>query len=310
MKNNRRQFLKNTVLASMWLGVSPMMAKPSNIDLKSNIDCFTITEDYYGEGPYYTENPPILSDNNLASDTEEGIRLSISGIVKTLDCAVTIPNTEIDIWHANHDGEYSRGTNYNLRGKIYSNSEGFYSFNTIFPGKYKNGNRYRPCHIHIKITPPGYPTLTTQLYFEGDENIPGDPAASITDGEFDATNRIISLTTNYDGSKEGTWDIQIDGDGALGVNDLHLSKGMIYSITPNPFSDKIEIYYGVFKPSNVNLEVYDLQGRLVASINEKQLPAEKYTAIWKPQKELPAGIYFCTLKINNLQVHNKKIIKI
>ena len=101
----------------------------------------------------------------------------------------------------------------------------------------------------------------------------------------------------------------IDGNGTLGTSNLHLTNGMIYNISPNPFSDEIQINYGVFKPSNVKLEVYSMDGQLVASINEQELVAEKHTAIWKPQVDLPSGVYFCVLKINDLQVHYKKIVK-
>lgn len=55
---------------------------------------------------------------------------------------------------------------------IKAQSEGFYLFETIIPGKYLNGAKYRTGHIHFKITPSGFPTLTTQLYFEGDTDIP------------------------------------------------------------------------------------------------------------------------------------------
>ena len=51
--------------------------------------------------------------------------------------------------------------------------------------------------------------LITQLYFDGDPYISIDFAASITSGSFDATHRIIPLTTNAAGDFEGTWDIVI-----------------------------------------------------------------------------------------------------
>ena len=51
------------------------------------------------------------------------------------------------------------------------------------------------------------------LYFEGDQYIETDAAASITEGTYDATHRIIPLSTNNDGNLEGTWDIIVDGDG-------------------------------------------------------------------------------------------------
>ncbi len=311
MKKDRRQFLKNATLATLAIGASPILAKAStlvkNDDSELEGGCDVLTEDFFGEGPFYTPNAPVINNGLIAPVGEPGTRLIVTGIVKTLDCQEIIPNTELDIWQANDAAEYDNN-GFHLRGRIYSNNAGFYSFETIWPGKYLNGNQFRPRHIHLKVSTPGFPPLTTQLYFEGDTSIPGDPAASINSGEFDATHRIITLENNG-GVLEGTWDIVIDGDGTLGTSNLHLTNGMIYSVSPNPFSDELHINYGIFKSSNVKIEVYDMQGQLVASISEKELVAEKYTAIWKPQINLSSGMYFCVLKINGLQVHYRKIVK-
>ena len=308
MKKNRRQFLKNASLAFLALGTTPsILARSKNKAGDTNATCNALTEDFYGEGPFYTSDAPFFSNGIIAPENEPGTRLLVTGRIQTLDCTQVIPNTELDLWQANDAAEYDN-EGFHLRGRVLSNSQGFYSFETIWPGKYLNFNTLRPRHIHVKITTPNNPEITTQLYFEGDTSIPDDPAASITSGPFDATHRIISLTNNGD-VLEGTWDIVIDGEGILGTSDIHLTNGMIYSVSPNPFTDELNIYYGVFKPSNIKIEVYDLQGRLVASIKENHLTSDKYTATWRPQMELPSGVYFCTLKVNDLQVHYKKIIK-
>ena len=56
------------------------------------------------------------------------------------------------------------------------------------------------------------------------------------------------------GVLEGTWDIVINGDGIpLGANNIHLDKGIIYSASPNPFNDRVEIKYGVFQKAKVSI---------------------------------------------------------
>ena len=202
-------------------------------------------------------------------------------------------------------------TGYNLRGKFTTNSQGFYSFETIRPGKYLNGSQYRPSHIHFKITPPGKDTLVTQLYFKGDTDIDKDAAASIKTGNFDATHRIVELTKNTDGKWEGTWDIVVDGDGKnIGVQDVHLDKGVIYTAQPNPFEDEVEIRYGVFNKTKVGIMIYDIRGQLIASLADKELEPEKYSAVWKPDPSTPPGQYFVAFKVNDLQVQYLKILKI
>ena len=309
MKKNRRQFLKNTSLAALSLGVAPAITKAGSSQKPvESLICDKTTLDYFGEGPFYTEDPPTLENGILASSAEAGTRLIISGRVFNLDCSEFIPNTVVDIWHANDAGEYDNA-GFNLRGKTLSNEQGFYLFETIMPGKYLNGATFRPSHIHFKITPPGFETLTTQLYFEGDTSIAADAAASITEGEYDAKHRIIPLTTNADGKLEGTWDIVINGDGITGTRDLHLDKGMIYKVSPNPFGNELLIRYGVFREAPVSLLVYDLYGRQVATLEERRLSPEKYEASWRPKADMPNGHYFIALKIADLQVHYLKVLK-
>jgi len=160
------------------------------------------------------------------------------------------------------------------------------------------------------VTPPGFPEVTTQLYFEGDGSIPGDAAASVTSGTFDATNRIIELTENEDGILEGTFDIVINGEGVtVGVHDIYLDKGMVYSCSPNPFDNMVEIHYGVFKRSKVGLIVYNMMGQEVAVLEDEVKSPEKYYAIWQPPVDLVSGHYFIALKINDLQVHYLKVVR-
>ncbi|MDF1695216.1 MAG: T9SS type A sorting domain-containing protein [Saprospiraceae bacterium] len=309
---NRRTFLKNTTLGALSLGVTSMLKLENTTNIKSTplIMCDPTTKDFYGEGPFYTDNPPMIDNTKLAGPNEPGQTMIISGRVLNLDCNEFIPDTVIDVWHANDAGQYDN-QGYTLRGFTTTNEEGFYVFETIKPGKYLNGSSFRPSHIHFKITPPGFPTLITQLYFDGDTSIDGDAAASIDSGTYDASNRIIELSENEDGILEGQFDITINGEGiAVGTNDIHLDKGMIYSASPNPFMNEVEIKYGVFKSAKVGLVVFDANGRQIALLEDQPMEAEKYTSIWEPDSFLPSGHYFIALRVNELQVHYVKVVKV
>ncbi len=312
MKSNnskkRRQFLKNISLATFSIGMTPHIGHAENKSKKSLLVCDMTTLDYYGQGPFYRPNAPEIPNNKLAEDTETGTRLLLSGRIFNLECNQFIPNVTIEVWHANDAGQYDND-GFNLRGTTTTNEQGFYMFETILPGKYLNGAKYRPSHIHFKITPPGFSPFITQLYFEGDTDIETDAAASISTGEYDASGRIIPLTTNGLGEKEGVWDIILDGDGVNGIKDVHLDKGVIYEVSPNPFSHQLIIKYGVFKKANVSIVVFDALGRIVANLANKKMPAGKYEAEWKPETNLPNGHYFVALKINDLQIHYLKVLK-
>ena len=309
--STRKQFLKNISLASLAAGLFPLsgLSRAKAPNSAPPVACDRTTLDYYGQGPFYTVGAPTLSGTNLAPSGEPGTPILISGRIRNLDCLEVIPNTVLDIWHADAAGAYDN-SGFHLRGKITSNSQGFYLFESVMPGKYLNGNQYRPSHIHFKITPPGYPTLTTQLYFAGDSQIPVDAAASISSGTYDATHRIIPMTMNGNGQMEGTWDIVLDGSGITGLNEPHLELGMIYGLAPNPFTDQLEINYGVFKQSEITLSVFDLNGKLVAELPQQSLSPQKYTAVWQPEASLPTGHYFIALKVNDLQVHYLKTMRV
>lgn len=312
MKKDRRQFLKNTSLMALATVTIPSLVRAELISESASqppVSCDETTQDYYGQGPFYSTNAPLIINNQLALADELGTRFIISGRVHNLDCTEYIEGAIIDIWHANDAGAYDN-TGFNLRGKTTSNSQGFYLFETIYPGKYLNGSAYRPAHIHFKITPPGFPILTTQLYFQGDSDIPSDAAASISSGTYEATHRIVPVTTNSLGQKEATWDIILDGEGnPVGIEEMRSTMGMIYKIYPNPFSDFIQINYGVFQKAKVSIQVFDIQGNLVAKLQDLNLKPEKYTAEWTPDSNISSGHYFLALKINDVQVHYLKVIK-
>jgi protocatechuate 3,4-dioxygenase beta subunit len=116
------------------------------------------------EGPYYKAGAPPKSD--LTEDGMPGTRLTIAGSVLGITCA-PLAGALIDVWQANDDGAYD-GAGFILRGTLNADDKGAYSFKTIIPGHYLNGSQYRPAHIHVKVSAPGYVLLTTQLYFEGD----------------------------------------------------------------------------------------------------------------------------------------------
>jgi len=215
MKKSRRQFLQNTSAAGLFLGFlgcarqtvagTPATENPKTGTLQA---CRPTTLDLFGEGPFYTQNPPAIENAALAAAQEPGERMLIRGRLLNLDCSQILPNTVIDVWHANAAGQYDNA-GHNLRGQTLTDDQGYYSFETVKPGKYLNGLRFRPAHIHFKITPPGGQTLTTQLYFDGDSDLPSDAATRIESGRFDARDRIITLSPKLDGRLEGIFDIVV-----------------------------------------------------------------------------------------------------
>ncbi len=123
-------------------------------------------------GPYYRPDAPFRTD--LTENNTQGIRVTVEGRVLDESCQ-PIPGALIDLWQADDDGGYDNdgmddppADVFVLRGKLNTGNDGSYSFLSIMPGHYLNGAQYRPAHIHVRVSAPGFTTLTTQLYFEGD----------------------------------------------------------------------------------------------------------------------------------------------
>jgi protocatechuate 3,4-dioxygenase beta subunit len=123
------------------------------------------------EGPFFKAGAPrrdVLVDGRVP-----GVDMHLGGRVLGADCR-PLAGATLDIWHADSAGDYDL-SGWNLRGRVTTARDGAWNVLSIVPGRYLNGPRYRPRHVHIKLTAPGHRALTTQLYFPHDEYNHGDP---------------------------------------------------------------------------------------------------------------------------------------
>jgi protocatechuate 3,4-dioxygenase beta subunit len=145
-------------------------------------------------GPFYKENAPF---KQRLGEGIEGERLIITGKVMDMRCQ-PLKGAILDIWQANSTGEYDN-KGFTLRGKVKTNNDGIYIIDTIIPKEYGQGDITRPGHIHLKVGVPNQPTLTTQLYFEGDPYL--------TDRE---DKSLVMNTTEANGTKKAKFDFVIE----------------------------------------------------------------------------------------------------
>ena len=145
-------------------------------------------------GPFYKENAPF---KQRLGEGIEGERLIITGKVMDRRCQ-PLKGAILDIWQANSTGEYDN-KGFTLRGKVKTNNDGIYIIDTIIPKEYGQGDITRPGHIHLKVGVPNQPTLTTQLYFEGDPYL--------TDRE---DKSLVMKTNEANGTKKAKFDFVIE----------------------------------------------------------------------------------------------------
>jgi hypothetical protein len=86
----------------------------------------------------------------------------------------------------------------------------------------------------------------------------------------------------------------------LDVAEVPAAAGWLAESTPNPFGASTQIAYTLPSAGRISLAVYDVQGRMVASLVDGVVPAGRNVARWdgrgtQGRGALPAGVYFVRL---------------
>ena len=294
MSTTRRNFLKNGFLGLIATSVIPFKSKAENTEV-----CDATTPDL--EGPYFTEGAP--ETNSIVPIDYQGERLFLSGSLRAIDCDTAIANAVLDFWQANENGAYDN-LGYIFRGKVMTDEFGKYNLETILPGKYSNGSSYRPAHIHLKVQAEGYNELITQIYFEGDSDIPSDPWA----GNPSAINRIIQVNPGIAGDWFGTFDVVLSGGEPIGINETQKVYGDLSQNYPNPFSHSTRLHLVQNKNEHSLIEIYNQNGGLQKTLMDQKLEKGRYELNWQAD-DLPNGIYTVIWTCNKRLVKTIKMIK-
>jgi protocatechuate 3,4-dioxygenase beta subunit len=98
-------------------------------------------------GPFYKPGAP--------ERTSVGQGYVLNGVVKSTTCR-PIPGAQLEFWLAAPDGNYDDAH----RATMFADGSGKYRFESNFPPQYS----FRPPHIHMRISSPGYQPLVTQHY--------------------------------------------------------------------------------------------------------------------------------------------------
>jgi hypothetical protein len=91
-----------------------------------------------------------------------------------------------------------------------------------------------------------------------------------------------------------------------------LSSFTLYQNYPNPFNPSTTIQYYVPKPGNVEVNIYDIQGRLVKSISKSVQQAGLHSMEWNSQSNsgisVASGTYFCQVLFNGSSLVKKLVL--
>jgi hydroxyquinol 1,2-dioxygenase len=141
-------------------------------------------------GPFYVPGAPELPSGSNIAEGVPGEPAYFSGRVATPQ-GHPIAGATLDLWSTDGEGWYDvqkDGVGLRARGRIKTDADGRYAFWTVKPVFYsiptdgpvgkmllKMGRHpYRPAHTHMIVSAPGYETVTTHLFVEGDQYLDSD----------------------------------------------------------------------------------------------------------------------------------------
>jgi catechol 1,2-dioxygenase len=179
----RRNFIKNSALTAFSIaayGTLHWNGKTFEADTVTTTDIL---------GPFYRPGAPMRNNLIPAGSTAEIMLLS--GTIFQTDGKTPLSNVLIESWQCDEHEHYDNvSDDYLYRGAMKTGKDGKYSFKTIVPVPYKDGDDWRPAHIHLRISSVDQQDLITQIYFRGDPHIAGDAAAASPQ----SISRILEIT--------------------------------------------------------------------------------------------------------------------
>ena len=144
-------------------------------------------------GPFHVEGVKTVPDGADIAEGVPGDPLFVRARVKGMD-GEAVAGALVDVWHADAEGHYDlQDPDWSfeamkLRAAFRTDESGCISFRTIMPCAYPvptdgpvgemfkatNRSAMRPAHIHFRIQAPGYDTLITHVFVEGDPWLESD----------------------------------------------------------------------------------------------------------------------------------------
>lgn len=147
-------------------------------------------------GPYFVEGSPRYDNGADLSNGASGEPCYVYGRVLNTS-GEPAAGAHLEVWQSDEDGcydvDYEGLERMQNRGQFEADEEGNYSFWAAKPAAYPipddgpvgellaaaNRSPMRPAHVHFMVRAPGYETLVTHVFQEGDEYLDSDAVFAV-----------------------------------------------------------------------------------------------------------------------------------
>lgn len=142
-------------------------------------------------GPFHVEGAPHIELGGDVAQGAKGLPCTVRGTVRGLDGA-PVPQAHLEVWQADAEGLYdvqrADCDGAQARGVLQADAQGRYHFTSILAEAYPipddgpvgdmlkatKRHPWRPAHLHFLIKAPGYQTLITHVFRNGDQYLDSD----------------------------------------------------------------------------------------------------------------------------------------
>ncbi len=158
----------------------------------------------------------------------------------------------------------------------------------------------------------------TQLYLPGFE-FPPDTSKSISYTWINNEYYMVASTGSQDGDTNPNFtDASYFSRMASGTVDVDDERNLVpenYSLSqnyPNPFNPATQIKFSIPEASRVNLQIFDITGKEIRTLVNKNFEAGNYSTEWDGRNNsgevVPSGVYFYRIMADNFVEAKKAIL--
>ncbi|PCE28758.1 hydroxyquinol 1,2-dioxygenase [Paraburkholderia acidicola] len=146
-------------------------------------------------GPFFVDGAPVYENGDDLSNGALGAPCFVRGHVRGVD-GEPVAGASLDVWQSDEDGFYDvQKTSsevgemvHSARGQLHTQDDGSFHFRSILAEAYPiphdgpvghmldalGRHPWRPAHLHFWIKAPGYETLITHVFRQGDQYLDSD----------------------------------------------------------------------------------------------------------------------------------------